>query len=325
MSDILKTNVEKTVPTGSPASTGPGLTDADASAAAASAVASGAAGAGVPQASAAGAGASQASATQGAGVPHILHIKKVSREYSDERSSVQALSQVSLDIRRGEFISLIGPSGCGKTTLLRLIAGLDFPQAGSLMLDGQPITAPGPDRGYIFQQGALFPWATVEGNIATGLKARGLYRRRRSRISQFVELVGLDGFERSYPHQISGGMAQRVAIARALINEPKLLLLDEPMGALDSFTRIELQDKLLEIWQRVGSTMVLVTHDVDEAIYLCDRIVVMTPRPGRVAEVIDVGLSRPRARNDSGFIRLRSSILEKLHLAGSRLEPEFSI
>jgi NitT/TauT family transport system ATP-binding protein/sulfonate transport system ATP-binding protein len=232
---------------------------------------------------------------------------------------------VSLIVRLGEFVSLIGPSGCGKTTLLRLIAGLDQPQSGTLTMQNQPITAPSHERGYVFQQGALYPWATVEDNIATGLKARGVYHAQKPRVAQFVALVGLSGFGLAYPHQISGGMAQRVAIARALINEPKALLLDEPMGALDSFTRIELQDKLLDLWKEFKSTMVLVTHDVDEAIYLSDRVVIMTPRPGRISEMIDIKLGRPRSRSSPDFLRLRAQILEKLHLSGSHPEPEFSI
>lgn len=158
----------------------------------------------------------------------------------------------------------------------------------------------------------------MERNISTGLRARGIYRQQRHRIAEFIDLVGLTGFAKAYPHQLSGGMAQRVAIARALINEPRVLLLDEPMGALDSFTRVELQDKLLDLWQNLGSTMILVTHDVDEAIYLSDRIVIMTPRPGQINEIIDVQLGRPRARDESRFLQLRAHILEKLNLAECR-------
>jgi NitT/TauT family transport system ATP-binding protein/sulfonate transport system ATP-binding protein len=258
--------------------------------------------------------------------PVLIDIQHVTRVYdADKDSATHALEDVSLTVHEGEFVSLIGPSGCGKTTLLRLVAGLDFPQAGTLTVASQAIEGPGHERGYVFQQGALYPWATVADNIATGLKARGVYRQQKHRVAQFIELVGLSGFERAYPHQISGGMQQRVAIARALINEPQALLLDEPMGALDSFTRIELQDKLIDLWRELGSTMLLVTHDVDEAVYLSDRIVIMTPRPGRISEVIEVGLGRPRLRNEPDFLRLRSLILEKLHLAGSRPEPEFTI
>jgi NitT/TauT family transport system ATP-binding protein/sulfonate transport system ATP-binding protein len=237
----------------------------------------------------------------------------------------EALSNVDLSVAEGEFVTLIGPSGCGKTTLLRLIAGLDYPQTGSVTVDGAPVKGAGCERGYVFQQGALFPWNTVEENIASGLRARGIYRREREQVGEYIRLVGLEGFAKAYPHELSGGMAQRVAIARALINKPKALLLDEPLGALDAFTRIELQDKLLEMWGRTKSTMLLVTHDVDEAISLSDRIVIMTPRPGEISEVIDVGLDRPRSRNESGFISLRIEILEKLHMASTKPEPEYRI
>jgi NitT/TauT family transport system ATP-binding protein/sulfonate transport system ATP-binding protein len=256
----------------------------------------------------------------------LIRIQEVSRVFEgDDNSQVHALHEVTLDVESGEFVSLIGPSGCGKTTLLRLIAGLDHPQSGAITMQGEQITAPGFERGYVFQQGALYPWATVFANIATGLKARGVYKQEKHRVQEFVDLVGLTGFEKSFPHQISGGMAQRVAIARALINHPKVLLLDEPMGALDSFTRIELQDKLLDLWSSLGSTMVLVTHDVDEAIYLSNRIVIMTPRPGQISEIIKVELSRPRDRGDVDFTHLRTRILEKLHLAGDKPVPEFVI
>jgi len=250
-------------------------------------------------------------------VSALVDLRHVSRIYTADDKQTHALDDVSLHVGETEFVSLIGPSGCGKTTLLRLVAGLDSPQQGSVEVDGEPVTGPSHERGYVFQQGALFPWATVEANIATGLKARGVYSQQKARVREFVDMVGLSDFAHAYPHQLSGGMAQRVAIARALINEPRVLLLDEPMGALDSFTRIELQDKLLELWQRLASTMVLVTHDIDEAIYLSDRIVIMTPRPGRVSEVIDVQLERPRARGEAGFLRLRAHILEQLKLSTS--------
>ena len=234
-----------------------------------------------------------------------IGISNVNRVYTDtDGNQVNALNDVSLDIRPGEFISIIGPSGCGKTTLLRLIAGLDKPQSGTLTIDDTRITDVSPERGYVFQQGSLFPWLTVENNIAYGLKARRVFKQNRDKIGKYISMVGLNGFEKSYPHQISGGMAQRVAIARALINEPKALLLDEPMGALDSFTRADLQDKLLELWKENGITMILVTHDIDEAIYLSDRIVIMTPRPGKISKVIDVDLPRPRHRGGGEFLAI---------------------
>lgn len=257
---------------------------------------------------------------------NLIEISSVDRTYAGtEDNEVEALRDINLSVKKGEFLSIIGPSGCGKTTLLRLIAGLDAPEAGKVTLEGKEIKEPDPQRGYVFQQGSLFPWLTVEKNIASGLKARGIYKDNKADVARFIDLVGLHGFEKAYPHQISGGMAQRVAIARALINRPVALLLDEPMGALDAFTRADLQDKLLELWQKNGSTMVLVTHDVDEAIYLSDRIVVMTPRPGKISEILQVRLSRPRDRGAEEFMELRGIILEKLHLASTAAQPEYAI
>lgn len=257
---------------------------------------------------------------------NLIEITSVDRTYVDANdNTVEALRGIDLSIRKGEFLSIIGPSGCGKTTLLRLLAGLDAPEAGTITLAGEKIAGPDPQRGYVFQQSSLFPWLNVEKNIASGLKARGVYQKQKGEIAKYISLIGLNGFEKAYPHQISGGMAQRVAIARALINRPAALLLDEPMGALDSFTRYALQDKLLELWETDRATMVLVTHDVDEAIYLSDRIVIMTPRPGKISEILAVGLSRPRQRGDVEFLELRRSILEKLHLASARKDPEYMI
>ncbi len=259
-------------------------------------------------------------------IDNLIEIVAVDRTYIDTSdNSVEALKDINLTVRKGEFLSIIGPSGCGKTTLLRLIAGLDTPERGKIMLEGTEINMPDPKRGYVFQQGSLFPWLTVEKNIAAGLKARGVYKENQADVARFIELIGLRGFEKSYPHQISGGMAQRVAVARALINRPIVLLLDEPMGALDAFTRADFQDKLLELWKRDGTTMTLVTHDVDEAIYLSDRIVIMTPRPGQISEILDVHLSRPRKRGDAEFMTLRKNILEKLHLASVIPQPEYAI
>ncbi|MDR0840984.1 MAG: ABC transporter ATP-binding protein [Christensenellaceae bacterium] len=256
----------------------------------------------------------------------VLSIKGVDRTYVDEDGgAVEALRGINLDIKRGEFVSIIGSSGCGKTTLLRLIAGLDAPEAGSIALEGEPITGTDPHRGYVFQQGSLFPWLTVEKNIASGLVARGVYREQKADVARYIELIGLQGFEKAYPHQISGGMAQRVAIARALINRPSALLLDEPMGALDSFTRADIQDKLLELWRKNATTMLLVTHVVDEAIYLSDRIVIMTPRPGKISEILDVKMEHPRHRGGPAFLSLRRDILEKLNLASAAPQPEYII
>lgn len=247
----------------------------------------------------------------------LINISGINRTYYDTTGKqTVALQDVDLDIRKGEFISFIGPSGCGKTTLLRLIAGLDSPQSGEVKMENQLIESPGNERGFVFQQAALFPWKTVEENIAIGLKARKVFKQRSRYIKDYIDLIGLSGFEKAYPHEISGGMAQRVAIARALINEPKVLLFDEPLGALDAFTRIELQNTIRNIWEKTGTTIVLVTHDVDEAIFLSDRIAIMTARPGRINEVITVNMKPERDRNDDKFIILRRRVLEKLELAG---------
>ena len=259
-----------------------------------------------------------------------LELRHINRTYVDGEDQaaatvVEALKDINLTIRHGEFVSIIGASGCGKTTLLRLIGGLDQPQGGQVLLGGVPITGPDPQRGYVFQQGSLFPWLTVEQNIAAGLRARHVYRQQKEKVGQYIHLIGLEGFEKAYPHQISGGMAQRVAIARALINDPAVLLMDEPMGALDSFTRADLQDKLLEIRAQNDATMVLVTHDVDEAIYLSNRIVIMTPRPGRISEVLEVKLPHPRERGGMAFIDLRREILDRFHLASAKPQPEYFI
>ena len=255
----------------------------------------------------------------------ILKIENVDRIYVDEDNSTEALQNINLEVKKGEFISIIGASGCGKTTLLRLIAGLDKPQAGTLTLNGQEIDGPSPKRGYVFQQGGLFEWLTVEKNIGAGLKARHIYKENKRRIPEFIEMVGLNGFEKAYPHQISGGMAQRVAIARTLINDPELILLDEPMGALDNFTRAALQDKILEIRNKQNTTMILVTHDIDEALYLSDKIVIMTPRPGRISEIISVDMRHPRNRNGDDYVLLRNKLLKKFHLASEVKDPEYMI
>ncbi|RKM56660.1 ABC transporter ATP-binding protein [Butyrivibrio sp. X503] len=257
----------------------------------------------------------------------ILTIENVNRFYDDGEHQVEALKDINLELKRGEFVSIIGASGCGKTTLLRLIAGLDEAGNGSIVFKGEQVKEPNYKRGYIFQQHNLFPWLTVENNVASGLKARHVYRKNKDkdRIQKYIDLVGVTGFEKSYPHQLSGGMSQRVAIARALINEPELLVLDEPMGALDSFTRADIQDKLLEIRKEKNLTMLLVTHDVDEAIYMSDRIVIMTPRPGKISEIIDVDIPHPRNRGGAEFLALRRSLLDRFDLANAHPEPEYMI
>lgn len=233
-----------------------------------------------------------------------------------------ALDDVSLSIVAGELVSLIGPSGCGKSTLLRMIAGLHGPTTGEVLIGAEPITAPSAERGLVFQDPNLFPWLTVRRNIEAGLVARGVLREKRTEVDEFMRLVGLEAFANSFPHHLSGGMAQRVALARALINHPRVLLLDEPLGALDAFTRMRMQDEVLRLWQARGTTMLLVTHDIDEAIYMSDRIVIMTQRPGRIDRIIPVPLDRPRDRSSRDFLQLRGNILELLHFAGDASAAE---
>jgi len=217
----------------------------------------------------------------------------------------------------GELVSLIGPSGCGKSTLLRLIAGLDFADSGEVLIGSERINEPGAERGLVFQDPNLFPWLTVRSNIEAGLVARGVLREKRNEVDEFMRLVGLEAFDDAYPHHLSGGMAQRVALARALINHPKVLLLDEPLGALDAFTRMRMQDEVLRLWQTRRTTILFVTHDIDEAIYMSDRIMIMTQPPGRIDQTIANTLARPRDRSSPEFLRLRGNILELLHFAGN--------
>ena len=227
-----------------------------------------------------------------------------------------ALGGISFSIAAGELVSLVGPSGCGKSTLLRLVAGLDVPDSGELLVGQKKIIGPTAEHGLVFQDPNLFPWLTVRGNIEAGLAARGVLREKRNEVDDFMRLVGLEAFANAYPHHLSGGMAQRVALARALINHPKVLLLDEPLGALDAFTRMRMQDEVLRLWENRRTTMLLVTHDIDEAIYMSDRILIMTQAPGRIDREIAIQLARPRDRTSESFLHFRSAILEHLHFAG---------
>jgi NitT/TauT family transport system ATP-binding protein/sulfonate transport system ATP-binding protein len=229
---------------------------------------------------------------------------------------VAALDRLTLTVAAGEMVTLIGPSGCGKSTLLRLIAGLDAPTSGELRVGIEPITGPSAERGLMFQEHNLFPWLTVRGNVQAGLVARGVLRKHRHEAEEMIRLMGLEAFADVYPHQLSGGMAQRAALARALVNHPRVLLLDEPLGALDQFTRMRMQDEVLRVWQARRTTMLLVTHDIDEAIYMSDRIAVLTARPGRVERILPVTLPRPRLRNAPQFLELRAAALEMLHFTG---------
>ena len=253
-----------------------------------------------------------------------VEIQNVTKRFSDHQGhTVTALSGIHLDIPEGSFLTLIGPSGCGKSTLLRLIAGLAVPDSGEVRLDGAPITGPGSDRGFMFQDHTLFPWMNIYENIAYGLKAQKVFKHQKGRVEDLIRLVGLTGFEKNYPHQLSGGMCQRAALARALAGRPKVLLLDEPLGALDAFTRMNIQEEILRIREEEGMTMVMVTHDVDEAVYLSDTIVVMTPRPGRIVKLVPVELSHPRARSSEDFLRYHARVLELLDYGGTIQEPDY--
>ena len=250
-----------------------------------------------------------------------IKIQNVNKSFDD----VKVLNDFSLDIVPGTFVSLIGPSGCGKSTLLRIIGGLEKSSSGSVFLDGEKILKAGSDRGFAFQGSNLFPWLSVKENVSFGLKARKIYKQKKQDVTDIINLVGLKGFENSYPHQISGGMQQRASLARALVGHPKVLLLDEPLGALDAFTRMNLQDEILRIKNENDMTMIMVTHDVDEAIYMSDKVVVMSARPSRVEAVIDINLPRPRIRVQDTFTLYRNKILEVLDLGGKIQEAEYNI
>ncbi|UGT43516.1 ABC transporter ATP-binding protein [Nocardia yamanashiensis] len=234
-----------------------------------------------------------------------------------ERDTLTAIEDISVDVRAGEFLVLVGPSGSGKSTLLDLLGGLSKPTAGQILLDGAPIAGPGLDRGIVFQQYALLPWRTARANIEFGLEAKGVRRRERRRIAdEYLELVGLAGFGNRYPHELSGGMKQRVAIARSLAFDPEVLLMDEPFAALDAQTRESLQDELLRIWRTTGKTILFITHGIDEAVYLGQRVAVLTSRPGRVKAVVDIDLDRdgdPDVRSSERFRDIRHHIWTLLH------------
>ncbi|PSP37696.1 nitrate ABC transporter ATP-binding protein [Halobacteriales archaeon QH_7_65_31] len=233
----------------------------------------------------------------------------VSKSFEGENGPVRALDAVDFEVRDGELVCIVGPSGCGKTTLFRIIGGLDSPTTGQVTLSGSPVTGPTPDLGIVFQEYHLFPWRTVRGNVAFGLEQLELDGdARERRIAEMLRLVGLEGTADSYPSQLSGGMKQRVAIARSLAVDPEFLLMDEPFGSVDAQTRSMLHGELLDVWHETGKTILFVTHDVEEAVTLADRIVVMTPGPGRVREIVDVDLPRPRSRTDGAFVEYRERV-----------------
>jgi NitT/TauT family transport system ATP-binding protein len=244
-----------------------------------------------------------------------LEVRGVSHAFALEKRALPVLEDIDFTAEPGEFVALLGPSGCGKSTLLRLVAGLEPPTEGRLLVDGREITGTDPSRTIMFQDPTLFPWRTVRGNAQLGPEARGSLAVNAQRIEEALTLVGLAGFAEAYPHQLSGGMAQRASLARALVNEPKVLMLDEPLGKLDSLTRLAMQRELVALWERERFTALLVTHDVEEALLLADRVLVLSDRPARIRADIRVEQPRPRRRDHPGLVALREEILALLGLA----------
>lgn len=249
-----------------------------------------------------------------------LKLEGVSKSFAkiENDEVTHALNDINLTMESGEFISLVGPSGCGKSTILRLVAGLINPTTGKLTVDDEEIEGPSPSRGMVFQKPTLFPWLTVHDNIAFSLKRQGKFKGNEHKVEHMLDVIGLQDFRNDYPGQLSGGMAQRVALVRSLINEPDILLLDEPLGALDAFTRMGMQDEILRMWQENGQLAIMVTHDVDEAIYMGTRVIVLDANPGRVVADIKIEEDYPRDRSSAKFVEYRNEILNRLHFAGKR-------
>lgn len=247
-----------------------------------------------------------------------LKLDNVSKVFAKVESDevTHALYNVNATMESGEFISLVGPSGCGKSTILRLVAGLIMPTLGKVTVDGKEIEGPEPNRGMVFQKPTLFPWLTVERNIAFSLEMQGKLKGNEDKVERMLKVIGLERFKDDYPAQLSGGMAQRVALVRSLINEPGILLLDEPLGALDAFTRMNMQDEILSMWADTKQLALMVTHDVDEAIYMGTRVLVMDANPGRIVANIKIDEAFPRDRSSAQFVEYRNEILNKLHFGG---------
>lgn len=242
-----------------------------------------------------------------------LTLRGLRKTYALKGKPMQVLKDIELNIQPGEFVSIVGASGCGKSTLLRLIVGLDQDYQGQILLDQQPVRGPGLERGIVFQDHRLFPWMTLQQNIALALKNHTMPATYKDRlVAEHIELVGLSGYEHAYPHQLSGGMAQRAAIARALVNKPKVLLLDEPLGALDALTRVRLQQELQRIWVQERCTVIMVTHDIEEALYLGDRVIVMDAHPGRIREDLRIDLPHPRERDSAVLHAYKQRLLGDL-------------
>lgn len=247
----------------------------------------------------------------------ILEVKNLYKRYQSPQGETEALRNINFKVHRREFICVIGASGCGKSTLIRTLAGLEKQSAGEVLLDGKPVDGPGRDRGMVFQGYSLFPWLTVKKNVMFGPQMSGYgFDASERQARQWLDLVGLTKFADSYPHQLSGGMRQRVAIARALVNQPRILLMDEPFGALDAQTRCKMQGHLLDIWRNIDITILFITHDLDEAIYLADRILVLKPHPGEVQELIEVPVPRPRSSaqfSSAEFVATKKRLDELIH------------
>jgi ABC-type nitrate/sulfonate/bicarbonate transport system ATPase subunit len=243
-----------------------------------------------------------------------LEIRSLHMTFRTEENDVPVLEDIALGVREGEFVCILGPSGCGKSTLLNIVAGFLTPTSGSVRIDGEEVRGPDPRRIFVFQERGVFPWLTVEGNIGFGLGRLPPGERER-RIAHYVRLVGLEGFERSYPHELSGGMKQRVEVARALAVDPDVLFLDEPFGALDSITRLVMRGELLRIWQAEQKTILFVTHDIEESVQLADRVVVMTARPARIRRIVPIDLPHPRDLSSRRYLELRDGIFEEIGLA----------
>ena len=249
-------------------------------------------------------------AKQAGGEISIRHVKK---NFQIENQSLEVLRDIDLTIEAGDMVSIIGSSGCGKSTLLRLIAGLDHPDEGEITIGGKKVEKPSVDVGVLFQESRLLPWDSTEKNIAFGLPEKFPKEEKKKLVAEYMHLVGLDGFEKALPSQLSGGMQKRVAIARTLINRPEVLLLDEPFGALDAFTRMNLQEEVIRIWKQERMTTVLVTHDIDEAIYLGNKVIIMSAKPGVIQKVIRVELPEPRIRTSSDFALLRARVFREFY------------
>ena len=248
---------------------------------------------------------------------NILELNHVHKSFArtEGEDVTQALSDITFTVQDGEFLSIVGPSGCGKSTIMRLIAGLIFPTAGTITLNGETIKGTDTERGMVFQKPTLFPWLTVKQNLDFTAKMKGCTHKAdyESESERLLELAGLKDFRNDFPHQLSGGMAQRLALIRTMINNPKVFLLDEPLGALDAFTRMNMQDEILKLWQRSNHIVLMVTHDIDEALYLGTRIIVMAPRPGRIREDLKNNMPYPRVRTSDEFLQMRKKVLEMLN------------